>query len=75
MAMWGEQVEPSEINFEWPADIEMIWPTVKLEAIEFKSNAAVLSSVRCVLSNGITSPVFEQEGVLHEREETIWFDP
>ena len=55
----------------------MIWPTVKLESITFKSNAAVLSSVRCVLSNGITSPVFEREGVEyeHEREETIHFDP
>ena len=75
--MWGEQVEPGEINFQWPADIDMIWPTVKLESITFKSNAAVLSSVRCVLSNGITSPVFEREGVEyeHEREETIHFDP
>ena len=55
----------------------MIWPTVKLESITFKSNAAVLSSVRCVLSNGITSSVFEQEEVEHdhEREETIRFDP
>ena len=74
LALWGEQVAGSEINFEWPADIEMIWPTVKLESLEFKSSASVLSSVRCVLSNGITSPVFEKEGTIHENNETVRLD-
>mmetsp|Transcript_22817 Transcript_22817/g.28262 ORF Transcript_22817/g.28262 Transcript_22817/m.28262 type:complete len:116 (+) Transcript_22817:662-1009(+) len=36
-----------------------------------KSNASVLSSVRCVLSNGISSPVFENERVNHDSEQTI----
>lgn len=66
LAMWGEQVENDAINFEWPADIDMIWPTVKLESLELKSSASVVSSVRCVLSNGITSPVFEKAGAFHE---------
>ena len=73
--MWGEQVEADAINFEWPADIEMIWPTVKLESLELKCNASVTSSVRCVLSNGISSPVFEKEGVVHEEEGTCTFSP
>ena len=73
--MWGEQVEPEQINFEWPADIEMIWPTVKLQSLEMKSNASVLSSVRCVLSNGISSPVFEAPGEVHDTERTLEFTP
>ena len=55
----------------------MIWPTVRLQSLEMKSNASVLSSVRCVLSNGISSPVFENEnaGVKHDQTEIINLDP
>lgn len=36
-----------------------------------KSNACVLSSVRCILSNGISSPVFEASGFDHSEVATI----
>jgi len=36
-----------------------------------KSNASVLSSVRCILSNGISSPVFENPNVTHDNDEEI----
>lgn len=68
LALWGEQVEADAINFEWPKEEDMIWPKVKLQSLELKSNSSVLSSVRCVLSNGISSPVFENENVTHDEE-------
>jgi len=51
----GEQVDLSEINFEWPAakDLELMSPDVCLKAIQFKtamSNPAIASAV-VVLSN------------------------
>ncbi len=51
----GEQVDPSEINFEWPVarDLELMSPEVSLKAIQFKtalSNPAIASAV-VVLSN------------------------
>ena len=36
-----------------------------------KSNACVLSSVRCILSNGISSPVFEASGIEHQNVATL----
>ena len=66
LPMWGEQAAPNEVTFEWPLESDKMWPTVRLQALEMKSNSSVLSSVRCVLSNGISSPVFEMEGASHE---------
>jgi len=71
LALWGEQVESDKINFEWPLEADMIWPNVRLQSLEMKTNASVLSSVRCVLSNGISSPVFENAAVAHEDQATI----
>lgn len=66
LALWGEQVSTEEINFEWPdASSDIIWPSVQLHTLEMKSFACVLSSIRCVLSNGISSPVFERNGINH----------
>jgi len=53
-------------------------PQVSLESIEFKSkygNGAYLSSVRVNLSNGVSSPVFEDPDQTHYNHETISFDP
>ena len=44
-----------------------MWPNVRLQALELKSNSSVLSSVRCVLSNGISSPVIEKSAELTEQ--------
>ena len=44
---------------------------VSLQSFEMKSYASVLSSVRCVLSNGISSPVFENEQVNHDQDQTV----
>ena len=55
---------------------------VKLQSLEMKSNASVLSSIRCVLSNGISSPVFEfkrkdgeEEDLIHEFTGVVNFGP
>ena len=49
----------------------MNFANVSLQSLEMKSYASVVSSVRCVLSNGISSPVFENEQVHHEQEQTV----
>ena len=46
---------------------------VSLKSIEFKS-AADISSVRCTLTNGVSSPLFEKAGVTHNNPIAYNFD-
>ena len=66
--MWGRKdYEGDEVNFEWPSHGELMLkhaPGTYLKQIEFKSSYSGrwLSSVKCYLSDGTESPVFEKEG-------------
>ena len=78
LPLWGEQVEPEEIDFEWPNEevIQSLPEDVSLESITFKKVFDdVISSVNCTLSNGESSGAIEAEGVEHEAPSTITFDP
>ena len=61
--MWGSQAFDSDITFSWPSlkDLTLMSPDVSLKAIQFKTSAnfSAIASIVCVLSNGLTSPVFE----------------
>ena len=49
---------------------------LSLKSIEFKSVSGnnPISSVRCTLTNGVSSPLFEKAGVSHEKPATYNFD-
>ena len=64
LPLWGEQVSDDEIDFEWPTQeaFDQMNPDVFIESIEFKSRheySHYVSSVKVNLSNGESSPVFE----------------
>ena len=48
---------------------------LSLKSIEFKASGGALSSVRCTLTNGVSSPLFEKAGVDHNQNATYNFDP
>lgn len=53
-------------------------PEVFLKSLELKSHAqgaSYISSVRCVMSNGESSPELMKEGMTHSDAKTIHFDP
>ena len=64
LPVWGEQASNSEINFEWPTPeiFSQMLPDVSLQSLEFQkyhSDGSAVSSVRVNLSNGYSSPLFE----------------
>ena len=71
--MCGYAVPADEINFEWPTK-EMILSLpedIELNALEFKSHGGGLSSVCCVLSNGLVSPVYQNFANSHDKNEIL----
>ena len=78
---WGLKVKREDIDFEWPLPDQyaMMDPGVRIESIEFKTDCDVcvhLSSIKVNLSNGQSSPVFENsEWPHHDNHEKIEFDP
>ena len=76
--MFGERCSPDELNMEWPDKLTQITAEISLRSIEFKSYAngdSRISSVRCTLTNGVSSPLFEKEDVVHYHPVTYNFDP
>lgn len=77
LPMWGEQVGPGVVNFEWPTpDMLKVLPNdVSMASITLKTYTEGhdnISSVSCSLSNGLKSPVFEvQDGRPHYRPKTL----
>ena len=80
LEMWGEKVnqykKKYKKNFEWPTEkkIKRLPKDVYLSSIEFKSDHldfSGISSVRCILSNGLSSPVFQNEKVNHHHSKKI----
>ena len=80
LPLWGEKVSDSEIDFEWPNQetFEQMRPDVSIDSIEFKTmrkNSFYVSSVKVNLSNGRSSPVFENSNwTQHNDHQTINFD-
>ena len=74
---WGERVAAERINFEWPtqAMLDQMPPGVSLKSLHFKLCDGTISSVKCTLTNGIESPVFENPQFNHYDSKTIEFDP
>ena len=67
LPLWGERVSEDEINFEWPTPeiFAQMQPDVTIQSIEFKTysqSSTAVSSVKVILSNGESSPVFEKSG-------------
>lgn len=55
MPLWGEQVEPHEINFEWPTQelLNKLPVDLSLKALEFSKSTVMgvnISTVRCTLA-------------------------
>ena len=75
---WGSKT--SNINFEWPTQAifdKMKQADVSLKSIMFKTaygGISPISSLKCTLSNGEQSQIFEQAGQRHEHQQTIEFD-
>ena len=62
---------------EWPDRWTQMTADVSLKSIEFKTRANAdswISSVRCTLTNGVASPLFERAGVAHHHPVTYNFD-
>ena len=80
LPLWGEKVSDSEIDFEWPTQetFDQMRPDVSIDSIEFKTmreNSFYVSSVKVNLSNGRSSPVFENSNwTQHTNHQTIDFD-
>ena len=76
---WGQKASNRQINFEWPSqdEFDQMSKHVRLTSLEFKYNDAI-SSVRCVMSDSSTSPVFETQsnggGSEHSHSKRINFD-
>ena len=76
LKLWGEEVTQDKINFEWPTEkmLKGLPKNAYLSSIEFKTNDAnssAISSVRCILSNGLSSLLFQKEGHEHYYSRTI----
>lgn len=73
---WGEKVRADQVNFEWPTQemLDRMQPDVHLQTLEFKGDYA-LSSARCILSSGESSPVFENADYEHECLDVVNLDP
>ena len=77
LELWCAKVSSSKLNFEWPTRelLQQQDEGVYLQSIKFKSNSSgYLTSVQCNLSNGLSSPTFEQEGLAanyHQHLRTI----
>ena len=55
LPLWGEQVEPHEINFEWPTQelLNKLPADLSLKALEFSKSTVMgvnISTVRCTLA-------------------------
>ena len=57
LPLWGEQVAPHEIEFQWPMQemLANLAPDVHLHSINFKGNPQVVA-VRVQLSDSQASP-------------------
>ena len=70
LGLWGQKDE-SLINFEWPTKdmIEDLPADVTLKSLKFKEihKGCAISSVKCTLTNGQESPLFEMKGQHHAR--------
>ena len=78
--MFGAQVQEAKIKFAWPSpEHTRMWgPEVFLQALEVKTHtqgSSYISSVRCIMSNGESSPVFTKEGMHSVEKKIITFDP
>lgn len=81
LPMWGQQVNPREINFEWPmaSDLDFtMFPDGTLKALQFKTSLSnpAIASVVCVLQSGHNSPVFERANTAmeHSKSKTVTFE-
>ena len=66
LPLWGKHVSENEVNFQWPS-IELLKQmdrAVHLKSIKFKCYTnGLITSVRCHLSNSVSSPTFKQQGL------------
>ena len=70
-------MKADEVNFEWPTQeiLDELPSDAYLEKLEFKSvQGIVLSSVRVCLSNGKSSPVFQNRNIRHRWDNTVSFE-
>jgi len=84
LPVWGAEVAEKYIDFEWPTqeEFDQMSPEAKIQSLEFKSTSSKeveswLGSVKVNLTNGESSPIFENskhDPTLWERQETIEFD-
>ena len=77
LPIWGWKA-PGKINFSWPTQgmLDQMPKDVTLKSLEFKSHndtECLLSSVKCHLSNGQSSPIFENEQTKHYQPMMINF--
>ena len=78
LPMWGKNTREDQVNFSWPSQeqLNVMRFDVSLKSIEFKScHHPFVSSVKCILSNNISSPVFESAGQEHYHPTTIKLNP
>ena len=82
LPMWGWKASGDNINFEWPEKslLDQMSSAVYLKSLDLKAQSnGVLVSIRCNLSNGVSSSIFEKEGIDEvfnyvNHPETIEFD-
>ena len=73
--MWGAEIGDYHAYFKWPNKRMNMTAEMSLKSIEFKANGSILSSVRCTLTNGVSSPLFERAGATHGQPAIYNFDP
>ena len=78
LPLWGEQVPEDQINFQWPSE-EFLSKNnhndLKMRQLTIKHNEkGPISSIKCVLSDGSESPVFEENIYIHQNCQVFDFN-
>ena len=75
LPVWGLRIDYA-YNFEWPTQqmLDQLAPDVYLQSMEFKDHGGCISSIKCTLSNGLSSKSFKGKNDAHYNPETITFD-
>ena len=79
LPLYGEEVTLDKTDFSWPTkeEIQRWPPNVSLKSITFTTFHEIgrsVSSVRCILSNNESSPLFKTSEKRQSHQKTINFD-
>ena len=74
MPLWGWQ-RPDKVDFEWPSQeiFDKMHSDVTLKKLVFRGGGGTVAGVRCILSNGISSPLIEVEGNFNKNTQGVSF--